>query len=143
MLSKKKLNVNLILLISLVMMSSKGFSQSATDSSTIQLVKPVAKLVIKDLIQFDGLTQEMQSMQIILSETNQKLIIQGELVSNLKTQVLNTQSMLEKKDNQLNAQKNATISLQKSLKKERRKTKLYKITSTIGGAAILLLLVQK
>jgi hypothetical protein len=51
--------------------------------------------------------------------------------------------MLEKKDNQLNAQKNATISLQKSLKKERRKTKLYKITSTIGGAAILLLLVQK
>jgi hypothetical protein len=121
----------------------KGFSQSATDSSTIQLVKPVAKLVIKDLIQFDGLTQEMQSMQIILSETNQKLIIQGELVSNLRTQVLNTQSMLEKKDNQLNAQKNATISLQKSLKKERRKTKLYKITSTIGGAAILLLLVQK
>jgi hypothetical protein len=143
MLSKKKLNVNLILLISLVMMSLKGFSQSATDSSTIQLVKPVAKLVIKDLIQFDGLTQEMQSMQIILSETNQKLIIQGELVSNLRTQVLNTQSMLEKKDNQLNAQKNATISLQKSLKKERRKTKLYKITSTIGGAAILLLLVQK
>ena len=143
MLSKKKLNVNLILLISLVMMSLKGFSQSATDSSTIQLVKPVAKLVIKDLIQFDGLTQEMQSMQTILSETNQKLIIQGELVSNLRTQVLNTQSMLEKKDNQLNAQKNATISLQKSLKKERRKTKLYKITSTIGGAAILLLLVQK
>jgi hypothetical protein len=85
----------------------------------------------------------MQSMQIILSETNQKLIIQGELVSNLKTQVLNTQSMLEKKNNQLNAQKNATISLQKSLKKERRKTKLYKIISTIGGAAILLLLVQK
>jgi len=143
MLSKKKLNVNLILLISLVMMSLKGFSQSATDSSTIQLVKPVAKLVIKDLIQFDGLTQEMQSMQTILSETNQKLIIQGELVSNLRTQVLNTQNMLEKKDNQLNSQKNATISLQKSLKKERRKTKLYKITSTIGGAAILLLLVQK
>ena len=142
MLSKKKLNVNLILLISLVMMSLKGFSQSATDSSTIQLVKPVAKLVIKDLIQFDGLTQEMQSMQTILSETNQKLIIQGELVSNLRTQVLNTQSMLEKKDNQLNSQKNATISLQKSLKKERRKTKMYQIGSAIGGGAILLLLIQ-
>jgi hypothetical protein len=142
MLSKKKLNANLILLISLVMMSWNSFSQSDTSSSTIQLVKPVAKLVIKDLIQFDGLTQEMQSMQTILSETNQKLVIQGELVSNLKIQVLNTQKMLEKKDNQLNSQKNATISLQKSLKKERRKTKLYKITSTIGGAAILLLLVQ-
>ena len=85
----------------------------------------------------------MQSMQTILSETNQKLLTQGELVSNLKIQVLNTQKMLEKKTNQLYSQKNATISLQKSLKKERRKTKLYKITSTIGGAAILLLLVQK
>ena len=81
-------------------------------------------------------------MQIILSETNQKLIIQGELVSNLRTQVLNTQSMLEKKDNQLNSQKNATISLQKSLKKERRKTKMYQIGSAIGGGAILLLLIQ-
>ena len=65
-------------------------------------------------------------MQIILSETNQKLIIQGELVSNLRTQVLNTQSMLEKKDNQLNAQKNATISLQKSLKKQRRHPEVEK-----------------
>ena len=142
MLSKKKLNANLILLISLVMMSWNSFSQSDTSSSTIQLVKPVAKLVIKDLIQFDGLTQEMQSMQTILSETNQKLLTQGELVSNLKTQVLNTQKMLEKKNNQLNSQKNATISLQKSLKKERRTKKLYQITSSIGGAAILLLLVQ-
>ena len=84
----------------------------------------------------------MQSMQTILSETNQKLLTQGELVSNLKTQVLNTQKMLEKKTNQLNSQKNATISLQKSLKKERRTKKLYQIASSIGGAAILLLLVQ-
>ena len=142
MLSKKKLNANLILLISLVMMSWNSFSQSDTSSSTIQLIKPVAKLVIKDLIQFDGLTQEMQSMQTILSETNQKLLTQGELVSNLKIQVLNTQKMLEKKNNQLNSQKNATISLQKSLKKERRTKKLYQIASSIGGAAILLLLVQ-
>jgi hypothetical protein len=50
--------------------------------------------------------------------------------------------MLEKKDNQLKSQKNATISLQKSLKKERRTKKLYQITSAIGGGAILLLLVQ-
>ena len=123
-------------------MSWNRFTQSDTSISTIQLEKPVAKLVIKDLIQFDGLTQEMQSMQTILSDTNQKLLTQGELVSNLKTQVLNTQKMLEKKNNQLNSQKNATISLQKSLKKERRTKKLYQITSSIGGAAILLLLVQ-
>ena len=124
------------------MMSWKSFSQSDTSSSTIQLTKPVARFVIKDLVQFDGLTKEMQAMQEILNETNSKLNTQGELVANLKTQVLNYQSQIEKKDNQLNAQKNATQSLQKSLKKERRKTKLYQIGSAIGGGAVLLLLIQ-
>jgi len=124
------------------MMSWKSFSQSDTSSSTIQLTKPVARFVIKDLVQFDGLTKEMQAMQEILNETNSKLNTQGELVANLKTQVLNYQSQMEKKDNQLNAQKNATQSLQKSLKKERRKTKLYQIGSAIGGGAVLLLLIQ-
>ena len=123
-------------------MSWKGFSQNDTVSSTIQLTKPVARFVIKDLVQFDGLTKEMQTMQEILKETNDKLNVQGDLVANLKTQVLNYQSQMEKKDNQLNAQKNATQSLQKSLKKERRKTKLYQIGSAIGGGAVLLLLIQ-
>jgi len=123
-------------------MSWKGFSQNDTVSSTIQLTKPVARFVIKDLVQFDGLTKEMQAMQEILNETNNKLNTQGELVANLKTQVLNYQSQMEKQGNQLNAQKNATISLQKSLKKERRKTKMYQIGSAIGGGAVLLLLIQ-
>ena len=124
------------------MMSWKGFSQSDTSSSTIQLTKPVARFVIKDLVQFDGLTQEMQAMQEILNETNNKLNTQGDLVANLKTQVLNYQSQMEKQGNQLKSQKNATQSLQKALKKERRKTKLYQIGSAIGGGAVLLLLIQ-
>jgi len=123
-------------------MSWKGFSQSDTSSSTIQLTKPVARYVIKDLVQFDGLTQEMQAMQEILKETNEKLNTQGDLVANLKTQVLNYQSQMEKQGNQLKSQKNATQSLQKALKKERRKTKLYQIGSAIGGGAVLLLLIQ-
>ena len=123
-------------------MSWKGFSQNDTVSSTIQLTKPVARFVIKDLVQFDGLSKEMQAMQDILKETNEKLNTQGELVANLKTQVLNYQTQLEKKGDQLQSQKYATQSLQKSLKKEKRKTKLYQIGSAIGGGAVLLLLIQ-
>ena len=81
-------------------------------------------------------------MQSILTETNEKLNTQGELVANLKTQVANYQSQMEKQGNQLQSQKYATQSLQKSLKKERRKTKLYQIGSAIGGGAVLLLLIQ-
>ena len=142
MLLNVKQKLNLILLIGLVMMSWKGFSQNDTVSSTIQLNKPIAKLVIKDLIQFDGLSQEMLTMQTILSETNDKLNTQGALVANLKTQIANYQSQMEKQGNQLQSQKYATQSLQKSLRKERRKTKLYQIGSAIGGGAVLLLLIQ-
>ena len=113
------------------MMSWNSFSQSVTDSTQIQLTKPVAKLVIKDLIQFDGLSQEMETMQIILTETNNKLNTQGELVSNLKVQVLNYQSIIEEKDQQFSTQKELSKRLQQDLKKQKIRTKL------MGGAGIV------
>jgi hypothetical protein len=113
------------------MMSWNSFSQSVTDNTQIQLTKPVAKLVIKDLIQFDGLSQEMETMQIILTETNDKLNTQGELVANLKTQVLNYQSIIEEKDQQFSTQQELSKRLQKDLKKQKIRTKL------MGGAGIV------
>ncbi len=123
-------------------MISKGFSQSVTDSTKIQLTKPIARLVIKDLIQFDGLSREMETMQIILSETNYKLNNQGKLVSNLKTQVANYQSIIEKKDAQMIEASNLSKELQKELKKQARAKKLYQIGSTVGVVATALLLIQ-
>ncbi|MDB4342919.1 hypothetical protein OAA23_00790 [bacterium] len=111
-------------------MSWNSFSQSVTDSTQIQLTKPVAKLVIKDLIQFDGLSKEMETMQIILTETNNKLNTQGNLVANLKTQVLNYQSIIEQKDQQFLTQQELSKRLQQDLKKQKLRTKL------MGGAGI-------
>ena len=130
MLSKKKLGNNLMLLIFSVMMSWNSFSQNVTDNQ-IQLTKPIARLVIKDLIQFDGLSNEMQVMQTILTETNNKLLTQGELVANLKTQVENYQSIIDKKDQQFNTQEQLSKKLQSELKKSKLRTKL------MGGAGLL------
>ena len=124
-------------------MNLNAFSQTVTDTTKIQLTKPIARLVIKDLVQYDGLSQEVKTMQFILTETNNKLLAQSNLVTNLQTQVLNFESIIANKDEQMvNAQK-ATEALQKALKKERRSKKLYQIGSAIGGGALLLLLVQK
>ena len=49
-----KLVLKWTLLITLMMMSLNSFSQNVTDSTSIQLKKPIAKLVIKDLITGDG-----------------------------------------------------------------------------------------
>ena len=123
------------------MMSWNSFSQNVTDNQ-IQLTKPVAKLVIKDLIQFDGLSKEMQTMQTILTETNNKLIVQSELVSNLKTQVSNYQVIVDKKNLQLDTSDELSTQLQKELKKQARTQKLYKVGSIVGAAALGLLLVK-
>ena len=124
------------------MMSWNSFSQNVTDSTQIQLTKPIARLVIKDLIQFDGLSQEMQTMQTILTETNDKLLTQGTLVANLKTQVENYQSIIEKKDSQMEKADELSKELQKELKRQARAKKLYQIGSTVGVIATALLIIQ-
>ena len=65
------------------MMSLKSFSQTDTLTSTIQLTKPIAKLVVKDLIQLDGMSKEFETLQNVLSETNLKFDEQSKLVVNL------------------------------------------------------------
>lgn len=124
-------------------MSWNGFSQTATtDSLKIQLSKPIAKLVIKDLIKYDGLTQEVNTVRSILEETNNKLQSQTDLVINLRSQITNYKELTATKDEQLFQQQAAIADLQKSLKKANRTKKLYKIGSTLGLASTALLLLK-
>ena len=123
-------------------MSWSGFSQTAIDSAKIQLTKPVAKLVIQDLIKFDASYMEIETLQQILKETNQKVDTQSELNTNLRSQIETYRTMLSTKDEQLDTSQDMSKELEKAYKKERRLKKFYQITSMVGGAAILLLLVQ-
>ena len=142
MLLKERLNKNLMLLTILSMMSFNTFSQNAIDSTKIQLTKPIAKLVIKDLIQFDGLSTEMQTMQSILSETNSKLLIQNQLVTNIKLQNTNLESVIRELNKKYETQSSLTKDFEVALKRQKRQSTIYKIGTTVGAVATLLLLVQ-
>ena len=142
MLLKRRLSKSLTLLIILSMMSFKAFSQNATDSTRIQLTKPIAKLVIKDLIQFDGLSTEMQTMQTILSETNNKLVTQNQLVVNLQLQNNNLESVIRELNKKYDTQSSLTKDFEVALKRQKRQSTIYKIGTTVGAVATLLLLVQ-
>ena len=78
----------------------------------------------------------------MLVETNNKLKTQSQLVTNLESQVLNYQNIIDQKDLQLGTSSELSEQLQIQLKKEARAKKLYKIGTTVGAAAVLLLLVQ-
>jgi len=122
------------------MMSLKSFSQTATDSVTIQLSKPIAKLVIKDLIKLDGLETELLATKVLLKVTNKKLDTQGELNTNLNTQVSTLQEIIQTQEKQVKDQEALSKLLQRDLKKQKLKTRL---TSGAGvilaiGAAVLI-----
>jgi len=109
------------------------------DSTKIQLTKPVAKLVIKDLIQFDGLGSEMEAMQLVLTETNNKLLAQTDLVTNLKQQIINLESISQEQNNQMALSKELTDRLQTDLKKQKLKNKVTMGAGVIGVVAAVLL----
>ena len=134
--------LNWMLLIAILLMSFNSFSQTAIDSTKIQLTKPIAKLVIKDLIQFDGLSTEMLTMQSILTETNNKLLTQNQLVVNLELQNNNLQSVINGLNKKYDVQTNLSKDLELALKRQKRQSTIYKIGAGIGAAATLLLLVQ-
>lgn len=125
------------------MTSLNAFSQNVTDSTKIQLTKPIAKLVIKDLIQYDGISVQLTTTQNILTETNNKLITQNQLVTNLQLQNNNLESVIRELNTKYETQAQLSLDLEKALKRQKRQSTIYKIGSTVGAAAVLLLLVQK
>ena len=142
-----KLNKKLILLTSLVMMSLSVFSQNATNTSSkdttqIQITKPVARLVIKDLLKGDGFGKEINTMQLLLTETNNKLLTQTDLVTNLKFQINNYDSTILAMQEKYNTQARLSEELEIALKRSKRQAKLYKIGTYVGLAAVGILIVK-
>ena len=124
------------------MISWNSFSQTVTDTTKIVLTKPIAKLVVKDLISFDGLEKTNKTLNQLIVETNNRLDKSLKLNNNLSQQVKNYQLIIGDKDIQLQTSDVLSKELQKELKKEARAKKLYQIGTGIGVFATLLLLAQ-
>tara|TARA_R110002153_G_scaffold92084_2_gene223889 strand:- start:20797 stop:21171 length:375 start_codon:yes stop_codon:yes gene_type:complete len=124
-------------------MSFSSFSQIVTDSTKIVLTKPIAKLVIKDIVFGDQLKIQLKTLEELLGETNSKVNTQSILVENLESQVLNYKNIVADLDSKSNIQTDLSKELERALKASKRRTFLYKVGTIVGGAATLLLLVQK
>ena len=135
-----KLVKKLMLLIVLMMMSWKSFSQNVIDSTSIQLKKPVAKLVIKDLITGDGAKNELALTldKVLLFE--EKISLKDSIILNLNNQVKNYNSIISTKSDQLLLSQKLSKKLQKDLKKQKLKTKLMGGAGLVAAAGVVFLL---
>ena len=130
----------LIPLILLMMMSLQGFSQSVIDTTKIQLKKPIARLVIKDLIIGDGAQKEIKLLSNKLNLLESKVFIKDSVIFNLNERVTNFESMLNTQSNQIALSRELSAKLQLDLKKQKVKTKLMSGAGIIAVVGILVLL---
>ena len=143
MLFELKLKEKLTLLISILLVSYNSFSQTVIDSTKIVLTKPVAKLVIQDIVVGDQLKIQLKTTEELLNETNNKLETQSLLVVNLESQIDNYKSIVLDLNSKSDIQSQLSKDLEKALKAQKRRTFLYKVGTVVGMTGTLLLLVQK
>ncbi len=129
----------LIPLIALMMMSLQGFSQNVTDSTSIQLKKPIVRLVIKDLIKGDGNKNELIIVNKKIGLLEKKVVIKDSVINKLNERVVNFESMLNTKSNQIALSKELSLKLQTDLKKQKVKTKLMSGAGILVAVGILVL----
>jgi len=134
-----KLALKLMLLITLITTSLKGFSQSATDSTSIQLQKPVARLVIKDLITGDGAKQELVLTTDKVKILEQKIVLKDSIILNLNAKIDNFNSIISAKSDQLSLSQELSKKLQTDLKKQKFKNKLTAGAGVVAVIAAVLL----
>ena len=139
---KKKQMRNLIVSILLIMLSFTSFSQTATDSTSIQLEVPVVKLVIKDLVTGDAAKEERIVLSDIIANKNITISKQDTIISNLNLQIKNFNNAIKLQDQKFLTSQKLSQELEVALKRSKRQTKLYKIGTIVGGVAIGILIIK-
>ena len=119
----------------MISVSFKSFSQTDTK---VLLTEPVARLVVKDLVTFDGLKLQYDLTLKRVQTLEEKTLTLQEVINNLQLQLDNRSNVIEQKNAQIENYESISEDLKKALKRERATKKFYKIGSMIGASAILL-----
>jgi|TARA_B110000196_G_scaffold6006_1_gene5373 hypothetical protein len=128
------------MLIFLMMTSWSCFSQIAIDSISIQLEKPIAKLIIKDLLIGDSYRTELSLVNTKINLLEQKVFLKDSIIFSLNTKSSNFENILYTKQDQLSISQELTRNLQTDLKKQKLKTKLFGGTGILIAAGVIFIL---
>ena len=133
----------LMLLITILLVSLSGFSQTDTKSDSIVPLKvPIAKLVIKDILSGDGAKAELKEVYKVLDEKNLQIGLYKQKDSLKDEKITNLNVIIDKKDEQFSLEREKSNSLLKELKVQKFKTAVYKAGSGIALIMTVLFLVK-
>ncbi len=123
----------------------KSFSQTVTKTNIdtiVPLKVPIAKLVIKDLIGGDGAKAEVADLNKVISLKDTQISLFKEKDTLKDQKIANLETIIVKKDQQFDLERQKSESLLKELKGQRRKTFLFKVGTFVGVVATSMLLLK-
>lgn len=103
----------------------------------------MAKLVIKDLVSYDGVKLELEKTIELLTLERKKVQVKDSVIFSLEKKTVNLQEIINKTNEQYKLESQKSQDLLKELKGQRRTTFLYKLGTTVGMVATALLVLGK
>ncbi len=108
----------------------------------VPLKVPIAKLVIKDLIKGDDAIVEVKELNKVISLKDGQISLMKQKDTLKDQKISNLETIIVKKDQQFDLERQKSESLLKELKGQRRKTFLYKVGTCVGVVATSALLLK-
>ena len=133
----------LMLLVIILFTTLSSFSQNDTKTDTIVPLKiPVAKSVIKDLLTGDGAKAELVQANKVITLKDEQIGLLNQKDSLKNQKITNLETIITKKDQQFDLERQKSESLLKELKGQKLKTFFYKMGSGVAIIATLLYLTK-
>ncbi len=124
----------------MLLTSLSSFSQ--TDTTKVRIKAPIARLVIKDLIKYDGAVLELKATQDKVTKLEEREAQKDANIKLLEDKDKNNQFIIGTQKSQLNLSSELTEKLNKELKGQRTKTFLYKVGTVLGIVTTSYLLIK-
>jgi hypothetical protein len=117
-------------------------SFSQTDTTKVRISSPIARLVIKDLIKYDGAVLELKATQDKVFKLEEREAQKDANIKLLEQKDKNNIFIIGTQKKQLDLSAELTEKLNKELKGQRRKTFLYKAGTVVGLVTTSYLLIK-
>jgi hypothetical protein len=119
-----------------------AFSQKGTDTLPVkQFSIPVVKMIVKDLLSGDSAKQELKLANQQLDEMKKLVSLKDSVIVKLEQKDLNSEKIIGLCGDKFTTLETHTKQVEKELKKEKIKTKIFKTLSFIGTALIAAFLI--
>ena len=126
------MNTTLKIFLSLMILNlSVGLAQ---DTQQIQLTPQVARLVVTDLIEGDSAKEQLKILAKKADLLVEQLSLKDSIITKKDNVILNYETIIGKRSEQLTISQDLSKQLQKDLKKQKARTRLFQYSS---GALIV------